>query len=203
MTDKMLNKRQKDIISILNENKNWIKGKQLAQLVGVSDRTIRSDIDVINKLYENEMIISNMRKGYMISQDKYLSIHKEMNSSIPQTPEQRCLYILQQLLIHEDGLNLTFLQEDIYVSGYSIENDIKRVRNALEKYPSLRLDRMKNYIYLKGDEIDKRQLYKELLAEEIQGQEFRLREFEVHDEDLSKCLKYACRAISNIDKCFQ
>lgn len=39
----------------------------------------------------------------------------------------------------------------------------------------------------------------EQLAEEIQEQEFRLREVEVHDEDLSKCLKYACRAVSNID----
>lgn len=39
----------------------------------------------------------------------------------------------------------------------------------------------------------------EQLAEEIQEHEFRLREFEVHDEDLSKCLKYACKAISNID----
>lgn len=51
MADKVLNKRQKDIIAILFENKTWIKGKELAQLVGVSDRTIRSDIDVINKLF--------------------------------------------------------------------------------------------------------------------------------------------------------
>lgn len=169
MTDKTLNKRQNDIISILNENKNWIKGKQLAQLLGVSDRTIRSDIDAINRLYENEMIISNMRNGYMLNQDEYSSMQKETNVSMPQTPEQRCIYILQQLLIHEDGLNLTFLQEDIYVSGYSIENDIKRVRKELEKYPSLQLDRIKNYLYLKGEEIAKRQLYKELLAQEIQG----------------------------------
>lgn len=39
----------------------------------------------------------------------------------------------------------------------------------------------------------------EQLAEEIQEHEFRLREVEVHDEDLTKCLKYACNAISNID----
>ena len=39
----------------------------------------------------------------------------------------------------------------------------------------------------------------EQLAEEIQEQEFRLRETgEIHD-DLTKCLKYACKAVSNID----
>lgn len=169
MADKVLNKRQKDIIAILFENKTWIKGKELAQLVGVSDRTIRSDIDVINKHFDDELIESNMRKGYLMNVDKYAHISSHTKEEIPQTPEQRCMYILKQLLIHEDGINLTFLQEDIYVSGYSIENDIKRVRNELKKYPSLKLVRVKNYIYLKGEEIDKRHLYKELLARETQG----------------------------------
>lgn len=164
MADKTLNNRQKNIIAILHENKVWIKGKELAKLVGVSDRTIRSDIDIINKHFEDELIESNMRKGYFMNIDKYANISTKVKEDIPQTPEQRYMYILQQLLIHEDGINLTFLQEDIYVSGYSIENDIKRVRNELKKYQTLKLARVKNYIYLKGSEIDKRHLYKELLA---------------------------------------
>lgn len=169
MADKALNKRQNDLIAILYENKAWIKGRELAQLVGVSDRTIRSDIDAINKHFEDELIASNMRKGYFMNVDKYAHISAKMEEDIPQSPEQRCMYILQQLLLHEGGINLTFLQEDIYVSGYSIENDIKRVRNELKKYPSLKLARVKNYIYLKGDEIDKRHLHKELLSKETQG----------------------------------
>ena len=165
----MLNTRQENIISILFENKNWITGRELAQLVGVSDRTIRSDIDVINKFFQNDLIESHIRRGYLLNQEKYTSIFLNSEYDIPQTPAQRCVYIIQQLLIHEDGVNLTLLQEDIYVSGYSIENDIKRVRKELEKYPNLKLARAKNYIYLKGDEIDKRHLYKELLSKETQG----------------------------------
>jgi len=46
----MLNKRQERIISIFYENKEWITGKELARLLGVSDRTIRSDIDAINEI---------------------------------------------------------------------------------------------------------------------------------------------------------
>lgn len=169
MNDKTLNKRQKDIISILLKNQTWIKGKQLAQLVGVSDRTIRSDIDAINKYYQEEVIASHMRKGYFLNAEDYLHFKDDISHNIPQTPQQRCMYILQQLLLHEEGINLTFLQGDIYVSGYSIENDLKKVRNELNKYESLHLERIKNYIYLKGEEIDKRQLYKELLAKETQG----------------------------------
>lgn len=169
MNDKTLNKRQKDIITILSKNKTWIKGKQLAQLVGVSDRTIRSDIDTINKFYDEELIVSHMRRGYVLNTECYLHLKDDISQNIPQTPEQRCMYILQQLLLHEEGINLTVLQGDIYVSGYSIENDLKRVRNELNKYSSLHLERVRNYIYLKGDEIDKRQLYKELLTKETQG----------------------------------
>lgn len=169
MNDKTLNKRQKDIITILSKNKTWIKGKQLAQLVGVSDRTIRSDIDAINKYYDEELIASHMRKGYVLNTECHLHLKDDISQNIPQTPEQRCMYILQQLLLHEEGINLTVLQGDIYVSGYSIENDLKRVRHELSKYSSLHLERVKNYIYLKGDEIDKRQLYKELLTKETQG----------------------------------
>lgn len=164
----MLNSRQERIISILNENKEWITGKELSRLLGVSDRTIRSDIDAINKYY-HDLIQSNIRKGYFLNEDEYSHVYKNEEENIPQTPVQRCTYLLQQLLIHEDGINLTFLQEDMYVSGYSIENDIKRVRKELEKYPLLRLVRSKNYIYLKGDEIYKRHLYKELLSKETQG----------------------------------
>lgn len=164
----MLNNRQERIISILNENKEWITGKELSHLLGVSDRTIRSDIDAINKHY-HELIQSNIRKGYFLNEDEYSHVYRDKDENIPQTPVQRCTYLLQQLLIHEEGINLTFLQEDMYVSGYSIENDIKRVRKELEKYPLLRLVRSKNYIYLKGDEIYKRQLYKELLSKETQG----------------------------------
>ncbi|WP_028044598.1 BglG family transcription antiterminator [Candidatus Stoquefichus massiliensis] len=165
----MLNKRQERIISIFYENKEWITGKELARLMSVSDRTIRSDIDAINKHFKEELILSNIRTGYFLDLDKYNQIYVDAQVDIPQTPAQRCTYLIQQLLIHEDGVNLTFLQEDIFVSGYSIENDIKKVRKTLERYPHLKLVRSKNYIYLKGDEIEKRKLYKELLSNETQG----------------------------------
>ena len=40
----MLKKRQNNIIDILNDKAEWITGKALAQMLNVSDRTIRSDI---------------------------------------------------------------------------------------------------------------------------------------------------------------
>ena len=128
----MLNKRQEGIISIFYENKEWITGKELARLMGVSDRTIRSDIDTINKHFQEELIQSNIRLGYFLNLERYNQIYVEQDEDIPQTPAQRCTYLIQQLLLHEEGINLTFLQEDIYVSGYSIENDI--IINIIKRF---------------------------------------------------------------------
>ena len=195
----MLNKRQERIISIFYENKEWITGKELARLLGVSDRTIRSDIDAINKNFQEELIQSNIRMGYFLNIDKYNQIYIETPKDIPQTPAQRCTYLIQQLLIHEEGINLTFLQEDIYVSGYSIENDIKKVRKTLEKYSHLKLVRSKNYIYLKGDEIEKRKLYKELLSNETQGNFLNLNKLAMFykDFDLVKATDILVNVLKN------
>lgn len=46
--NKVLNKRQDRIISFMHNSQNWILGKELANVLGVSDRTIRSDIAYIN-----------------------------------------------------------------------------------------------------------------------------------------------------------
>ena len=53
----MLKKRQNNIIDILNDKDQWLTGKTLAQMLNVSDRTIRSDIEAINREYQREMII--------------------------------------------------------------------------------------------------------------------------------------------------
>jgi len=165
----MLNKRQINIVSILYEKNNWITGKELSRIFSVSDRTIRQDISSINRYYNCDIILSNLRKGYHLDQDLLSKLDIQIDVDIPQTPRERCIYILQRLLIKEDGLNLTLLQDQIYVSGYSIDNDIKRIRKQLKKYPNLHLERSKNYLYLKGDESEKRKLYKKLLADETKG----------------------------------
>lgn len=165
----MLNKRQNSIINLLFENSEWITGKELSKILNVSDRTIRQDISTINQYYECDLILSHLRKGYHLDRELISKLDIQIETTVPQTPHERSVYILQQLLIKEDGLNLTILQSQIFVSEYSIDNDIKRIRKQLKDYPNLHLDRSKNYLYLKGDESEKRKLYKKLLANETQG----------------------------------
>ena len=61
--------RQLTILRILNEKKDWITGKALSEKLGVSDRTIRNDISIINYDIEpySANIISERGKGYKLS----------------------------------------------------------------------------------------------------------------------------------------
>ena len=61
------------------------------------------------------------------------------------------------------------LQDQVFISGYSIDNDIKRIKKILENYNDLKLIRSKNHIHLEGSEDEMRKLYKDLLTEETQG----------------------------------
>ena len=49
--EKMLTKRQEKIIDYLEKDGSWLTGKELAYLMSVSDRTIRSDVGKINDFY--------------------------------------------------------------------------------------------------------------------------------------------------------
>lgn len=164
----MLNKRQKNIISILKEQSDWITSKNLSNILGVSDRTIRSDINTINEHYKCQFVESNIRQGYCINDNNKKILEDTDAQLFPQIPNERCIYIIRKLLFESRELNLVLLQEQIYVSGYSIDNDIKKIRKMLNLYSDLKLVRSKEYIRLEGSEESKRKLYKDLLATEIQ-----------------------------------
>lgn len=166
----MRNKRQERILAILAERKDYMTSRQLAELLQVSDRTIRSDVDAINRRMEVPPIESNVRQGYRLVPGAALSSlpKEEQREDIPQTPGARCIYIIQKLLFESRELNLTVLQSQIYVSGYSIDNDLKRIRKMIEPYTNLKLVRSKECISLQGDEASKRRFYRDLLVAEVQ-----------------------------------
>ncbi|WP_051652503.1 BglG family transcription antiterminator [Clostridium algidicarnis] len=165
----MLNKRQEKIIMFMHGDKGWIIGEALAKLLMVSCRTIRSDVANINSFYEDVLIESNTRHGYRINEDKFQRLDIGLSEMIPQTSEERCIYIIKELLFQQKEINLILLQDKVFVSGYSIDSDIKKVKKIIGAYESLQLIRSKNYICLTGTEEDKRKLYKDLLENEIKG----------------------------------
>ena len=163
-----MNERQRNIVEILHDNGSWVTGSDLSRMLNVSDRTIRSDISKINEMSDNTLILSNKRYGYEINSDVLL-LNKVDESQIESyTPENRCVWIAKQMLLTK-SISLIELESKMYVSESSIDNDLKKIRDKLESFETLKLVKSDHSISLAGDEYEKRILYKILLDQEIKG----------------------------------
>ena len=74
----MQNKRQEQLLAILSERRDWMTSRQLAGLLQVSDRTIRSDVEAINKHTDPPPIESNVRQGYRLCGDAQITYNVEV-----------------------------------------------------------------------------------------------------------------------------
>lgn len=164
----MLTKRQNMIMTIMNNQKDWIVGKDLAKLLNVSDRTIRNDIAAINEFYADTMIESNIRKGYRIQGEKVKRFTEETKKEIPETGEERRSLILKTLVEHNQ-VNIYQLADQMCISEFSLENDMNKIRKLLDNYQGLKVIRQSNMLQLSGEEREKRHLYEELISYKISG----------------------------------
>lgn len=164
----MLTKRQNMIMTIMNNQKDWIVGKDLAKLLNVSDRTIRNDIAAINEFYADTMIESNIRKGYRIQGEKVKRFIEETKKEIPETGEERRWLILKTLVEHNQ-VNIYQLADQMCISEFSLENDMNKIRKLLDNYQGLKVIRQSNMLQLSGGEREKRYLYEELISYKISG----------------------------------
>lgn len=164
-----MNNRQKEIIKVLSQTKEWCSGKYLADYFGVTSRTIRSDIEAINHIMDAKMIVSNQHYGYKIEANANVEVKSEHTQHIPQTSDERYIYILKKLLFDSREISIRKLQEELFVSESTIEKEITRIRKMVKIYPDLEIKRTKNYIVIVGSEINKRKLYKNLLSIETNG----------------------------------
>lgn len=192
-----MNKRQEKIIAFLEKEGTWIKGKDLALIMHVSTRTIRSDIDAINDQFKDGWIESSYQQGYRLVLEKKSNVSAEKND-VPQTPKERCDYILKRLLSVKE-IHISDLCDEVFASSYTIEQDLRLIRERQLFDTDLELVYKKGWLKLAGDEYEKRRLFKKLLMSEVEENFFNLDvvaklypEFDLYKakEILTGCMDY-------------
>lgn len=164
------NLRIEKILEILLESNKAVTGKQLCNTVGVSSRTIRSDVKELNDVLENQgaVILSEKGKGYILNIldkqtfEEFLEKIKEKDSYVNLTTEGRAEYIIMKLLLNDiegiEGITQIDLAEELFISISSLKNDIKLAKASLENL-SLDIEKIGNKgIKISGDEEDIRYL---------------------------------------------
>ncbi len=169
-----MNKRQIELLKFLIKQVDWIKGNVLANQLGVSSRTIRTDIQMINSIFSKdnkELILSSKQNGYLLS-DKQAAkgVIRGFQNAIPSSSDERITYILRKLLFTVETINLYDVADELFVSESTIEKDIQRIK--LQYLIDLELERRDNQLLLIGSEKSKRSLLVKVLFTEAKENMF-------------------------------
>lgn len=156
----ILTVRQRMILGILNSRPESIKGREIAGILGVTDRTVRSDIQILEDfLKEYDVSIEAVRgKGYRLigkSQILLQQLVYRQNGLLSQ--DDRIREILWTLLDSLDPIPLGELEDELYVSRSTLEQDLRWISFHYEKdQPHIRILRKNGAISLEADEWKRR-----------------------------------------------
>lgn len=168
-----LTKRQKKIIALISNHHAPITGKEVAQLLNVSVRTIQSDISSINK---NEKIIDSSHKGYILIKD-----YKDIEDIKPDFNDEH--FILNHLLITDHSFQIDEFADSLFMSRSSLESKLKKCNLFLKSF-DLKIEKNKNYIFVLGKESDKRRCIKELIIRETRPTFTNIQNLEIYFSDI-------------------
>lgn len=151
------------LIRILSDYTEFVTASSLAANMDVSTRSIKSYIQEINSFYPDA--IESSREGYRIDKQAAKRILEESGTHIPQSSQERVVYILNSLIKSDTSVNTYDLCDEMYVSYSTIKNDLQAVKSRLRKY-DLQLNNNHDNLTVSGLEKNKRRLLSSILYDE-------------------------------------
>lgn len=162
----MISRQLGDIYRRLSEVE-YQTAEALAEELGVSSKTIRNQLKVLNELLNEfevyveskhgtgyRLVVQNLdRRGEL---EELMQEREMQQSSIPNSSQERVQYLLECLLNAEGYVKLDDLSEMLYISKKTLTNNLKEVETLLGEY-NLCLHRKPNYgVQVEGKEFDRR-----------------------------------------------
>ncbi|GAB3398932.1 BglG family transcription antiterminator [Schumannella luteola] len=156
--------RRQKLLGILRDQGPLLAGSRIAELLGVTSRTVRSDVRAINASAASPVIAAEHR-GYSI-----------VDGAAPPAPVvrresvsgHRIFTIAQRLMRARDGIDAFDLAASLSISDSALEADLTKVRTVIREF-DLALTRSGNTIRLTGRESDRRRLVRQLLLGSARG----------------------------------
>lgn len=162
-----LSNRTSRIVSELLNNDTCITGIYLANIAGVTSRTIRDDISRLNaELKQDGVQINSISgRGYYIPADKkskFKELVKIQNQYVmPILPKSRVEYIIKQLLLYPNGISTGAISEGLFISKSTLHRDLTEVNSILNRENISLIKKAYGQISIEGDEFKIRKIYKE------------------------------------------
>lgn len=157
--------RQSQVLEQLVRSGGWLTSGELADSLGVSDRSIRSYIAAIKTKADPITVVEAGPEGYRINRDGYAEYRRATGSGSEGTPRERVYRLVRRLVDDETGFDVYEAAADLFVSDSTLDADLTRIRSMLGD-TSLELRRTGSRVTLRGSELERRRLLTRLFREE-------------------------------------
>lgn len=158
--------KRRALIEALRKASQPLSGKQLAQHLHVSTRTIRTYVGELNS--RGSVVIST-RRGYALDPGEWAemaSFGEEKSSAT--TPDERLRYLCRYLASSGEPVSLYDLEDQLFVSYSTLENDLGRVREVMREN-DLTLRRQRDLFHVEGSERARRRLVRQMVNQDGEG----------------------------------
>ena len=155
-----LSLRQKKLLHLLRGHNDFVTGSTLAKQLGVSARTIRSDVAGINKALApyKASIYSEHSKGYRYiaeDPDAIQTMNQIDNAFL--TRGERVRYLAFRFCLADEPVDIYDLEDEIFVSHTTLEHDLRRLKMTyVLAGPRIRLIQEKSMLSFEQDEQKRR-----------------------------------------------
>lgn len=132
---------------LLMPEDDYITNKNLAETLGVSNRTVYNDIRQLNQIMKDKgaQLISKPHyaiKLLVTDRGKYMAFLHSLEAdavSLGENTETRIPKIIEKMILSEKSVRMDDLSESLYISRSTLKNDLKKVRTFISDY-DLKID---------------------------------------------------------------
>ena len=174
----MSSRRQDRLLSALLREDSWVTGPRLADLLGVTPRSVRAYVTALNARVPGGDAVVSGAAGYRAGASARDALAARAGAD--STPRARLHGLVRSLLDDPDGIDVFETAERLHVSEATLEADLAKVRSLLDGASSgsrLVLERDRDIVRLRGAERDQRRLLSRLAHDEMDAADFPLDPF--------------------------
>ena len=153
------------MLSLILRRSEWVTAGELADIIGVTARSIRSYVTALNARVPGGAVIESGPLGYRPGADATGALRARAEPADADTPRDRVHHLVRALLATPDGIDVYEAADGFHVSAATLEADLGRVR-ALLGGSGIVLERTASRARLRGTEMAQRRLLSTLVHEE-------------------------------------
>jgi lichenan operon transcriptional antiterminator len=165
----MSRQRQDLLLAALLRQEGWATAASLADLLGVTPRSIRSYVAALNARTPGAGVIESGPAGYRAGSGARGALR--MRQGGDSAPRDRLHTLVRLLLDESAGIDVFDTADDLHVSEATLEADLVRVRTLLDG-TELALERDRERVRLRGNEAAQRRLLSRLAHDEMDDASF-------------------------------